>query len=644
MLDKVHRRIIYLRIIHLAGCICRFRILSLTWIMLLLAAISYARAENSFLAMKEAFQISASEVPGIIVLHCEVAKGHYLYREGMKFTVSDDRIRLGTAHFPKGEVKYDEILDKEMEVYQGSIEIRIPVKGVFKPFSLNVTMRGCCVDQKICYPVLEKSLKISGLALRSKVPTIMKDGSSIRHDVPLDSREISLLEKGSDSSFVSRGDFRWLEDILMDSHLAFALVVFFVLGVLLAFTPCILPMLPILSSIVLRYATSRGSAISLAFAYVCGMALVNTAIGMIAGLLGQGLTPILQAPWMLMLFGFIMVLLSLSMFDFYKLQLPSQLCERINALAHREISGQFLSAAVMGMLSGLIVSPCVTPPLAATLAFIAKGGDVIFGGAILFFLSLGMGVPLLIVAAGHGALLPKAGPWMDCVKKFFGGMLLGVALWIVYPLLSTQVFLFAWSVLLLVSASFLRVFDSLPDSVNGFRRLLKGIGVVFALMGIVALLGAFTGARDPLKPLSGWMNWKDVISVVNTRDALTYIPVRNLEDLRRQLVIAGKPVMLFFHTDRCISCNQIERFTFSDPRVNAGLQEMVLLSVDVTSNTPADQELLKQFGLFGTPGIIFFDASGQEVPGSRVVGFQSADQFLNSLDVIRKTCFDISRS
>ncbi|GAB3630077.1 Thiol:disulfide interchange protein DsbD [Pandoraea terrae] len=616
------------------------------FVWLILAALLFgwmapaARAADEFLDPDVAFKVSASETPGAVVLHFDVAKGYYLYRERMAFAVGSGLAQLGAPQFPKGEVKHDETFGKDMEVYHEPIDVRLPVTGIVAPFTLNVTMQGCA-EKGICYPPMEKPLKISA-AVGAKASSSAGGAAmsvapaGVMTAAPAAGARDGTRAIGADAGgwLAARDDFGQLERVLAGGNFMTALAIFFGLGVLLAFTPCVLPMVPILSSIVVGQGAGRGRAVGLSVAYVLGMAVVNTAIGVAAGLLGQGLTAALQAPWVLVLFALLMVALSLSMFGFYELQLPAALRERIDDAARRQASGQWVGAAVMGVLSGLIVSPCVTAPLAAALAFIAKTGDAVFGGATLFALSLGMGVPLVIVAAGEGALLPKAGAWMEGVKRFFGVVLLGVALWIVRPLVSTPVLLLGWGVLLLVCASFLRVFDSLPDGASGFRRLLKGLGVVVAMLGAVALVGAASGARDPLQPLAGLTGSVAGAGAQAASDthALPVTRVRDLADLERQVAAAGKPVMFDFYADWCISCKEMERFTFTDPRVRARLGQMLILQADVTANSADDQALLKRFGLFGPPGIIFFDASGKEVAGGRVIGFQSADQFLRSLD------------
>ncbi|AJP60056.1 thiol:disulfide interchange protein [Pandoraea vervacti] len=607
-----------------------------------------AHAADDFLDPDVAFKVSKTEQPGAVLLHFEVAKGYYLYRERFAFAADSAATMLGEPAFPKGEIKHDETFGKDMEVYHEPIDVRIPVSRTGGPFTLNVTMQGCA-DKGLCYPPMDKPLKIAGAAIGgagSGGPSpasatapgnqTLLGGSAQQTSRPQSATAAApaVPANASNGWLSARDDYSEAERILSGGSFALALAIFFALGVGLAFTPCVLPMVPILLSIVAGQEASRAKAIRLAIAYVLGMAIVNTVIGVAAGLLGQGLIAFLQAPWVLVLFALLMVVLSLSMFGMYEIQLPAALRDRIDDAARKQKSGQWIGAAMMGVLSGLIVSPCVTAPLAAALAFIAKTGDAVFGGSALFALSLGMGLPLVILAGGGGTLLPRAGAWMDGVKRFFGFLLLGVALWIVRPLLSTPVLLLGWGVLLLVAATFMRVFDSLPDGVSSARRLLKGLGVVAALLGAVALVGAAAGARDPLTPLAGLsaMTSGGANAGAAVTEGVKFQRVRSLAELDQMVATAGRPVMFDFYADWCISCKEMERFVFTDPRVKGRLDQMVLVQADVTANNADDQALLKRFGLFGPPGIIFFDESGKEVTGTRVIGAQSADQFLRSLD------------
>ncbi|WP_224786288.1 protein-disulfide reductase DsbD [Pandoraea fibrosis] len=626
------------------------RLWALAWLAVALAlslSAGHAQAADDFLDPDVAFKVSKTEQPGAVLLHFEVAKGYYLYRERFAFAADNPAVTLGTPVFPTGEVKHDETFGKDMEVYHEPIDVRIPVSQANGPFTLNVTMQGCA-DKGLCYPPMDKPLKISaavggaaggsssvGSSAGAATQALLGGGSPAPSSSPVAAAALTASSAGTASGWLSaREDYSEAERILSGGSFALALGIFFVLGIGLAFTPCVLPMVPILLSIVAGQEASRGKAIRLAVAYVLGMAVVNTVIGVAAGVLGQGLIAFLQAPWVLALFALLMVILSLSMFGMYEIQLPSGWRARIDDAARKQKSGQWIGAAMMGVLSGLIVSPCVTAPLAAALAFIAKTGDAVFGGATLFALSLGMGLPLVILAGGGGALLPRAGAWMDGVKRFFGFLLLGVALWIIRPLLPTPVLLLGAGVLLLVAATFMRVFDTLPEGVSGMRRLLKGLGVAVALLGAVALVGAAAGARDPLAPLAGLTAAASGNATASAAavEGVRFQRVRSVAELEQVVATAGRPVMFDFYADWCISCKEMERFVFTDPKVRARLDQMVLLQADVTANNADDQALLKRFGLFGPPGIIFFDGDGKEVAGTRVIGAQSAEQFLRSLD------------
>jgi thiol:disulfide interchange protein DsbD len=646
----------------------RHRVLWLWSLALLVVAVlslgaGRAHAADDFLDPDVAFKVSKTEQPGAVLLHFDVAKGYYLYRERFAFAADNPAVALGAPEFPKGEVKRDETFGKDMEVYHEPIDVRIPVSRAGGPFTLNVTMQGCA-EKGLCYPPMDKPVRISAAAIgvangmanggdtgggaQAESAAKSQPGSatlallggkaqaSAGQSAITSSTSVSAVpDAGIAGGWLSaRDDYHEAERILSGGSFALALAIFFALGVGLAFTPCVLPMVPILLSIVAGQGASRGKAVRLALAYVLGMAVVNTAIGVAAGLLGQGLIAFLQAPWVLVSFALLMVILSLSMFGMYEIQLPLMWRARIDDAARRQQSGQWIGAAMMGVMSGLIVSPCVTAPLAAALAFIARTGDAVFGGATLFALSLGMGLPLVILAGGGGALLPRAGAWMDGVKRCFGFLLLGVALWIVRPLLSTPVLLLGVGALLLVAAAFMHVFDRLPDGVSAARRVLKGMGVVVALLGAVALVGAAVGARDPLAPLAG-------LTVATSRSANADAPrvegvrfhrVRSVAELDQIIATADRPVMFDFYADWCISCKEMERFVFTDPRVKARLDQMLLVQADVTANSADDQALLKRFGLFGPPGILFFDSNGNERKGVRVIGAQSADQFLRSLD------------
>jgi len=367
-------------------------------------------------------------------------------------------------------------------------------------------------------------------------------------------------------------------------------------------------------------------ALALSGAYVLGMALAYAVAGVAAGFSGSLLAAALQNAWVLGAFALVFVALAFSMFGFYDLQLPGFIHHRVHG-AHATLKGgRIASVAAMGVLSAVIVSPCVAAPLAGALLYISQTRDVLLGGSALFVMALGMGIPLMVVGVSEGALLPKAGAWMEGVRRFFGVLLLGVALYIASPVLPVAVQMFAWAALFIGSGVFLRALDALPAHASGWWRVWKGAGVIALVIGVAMLVGGLAGSRDPLRPLAGVLG-----DAQPELRATPFTRVVSLADLDEKLKSAGRPAMLDFYADWCVSCKEMERFTFSDARVRREMEGMLLVQADVTKNTEADKALLKRFSLFGPPGIIFFDAQGREIAGLRVIGYQGPDRFLKTL-------------
>jgi thiol:disulfide interchange protein DsbD len=402
--------------------------------------------------------------------------------------------------------------------------------------------------------------------------------------------------------------------------------------VLLSFTPCVLPMVPILSGIIIGqgHKVTRRHALALSGVYVLGMAVTYAAAGVAAGLSGTLLASALQNPWVLGAFALVFVLLSLSMFGFYELQLPAALQSRLTDSSNKMQGGRFSGVFVMGVLSALIVGPCVAAPLAGALLYINQSRDALLGASALFSMALGMGVPLMAVGVSAGTLLPKAGPWMQTVKNFFGVVLLGLAIWIMSPIVPAVLQMLAWAALLICSAVYLHAIDPLPHNASGLRKLWKGVGVIALLVGVALLVGALSGGRDLLQPLSGLR-----AGGAPATSGPRFHTVGSIADLDRALgQTGGRPVMLDFYADWCVSCKEMERFTFTDSAVQAQMAKLVLLKADVTANSADDTALLKRFGLFGPPGTIFFDPHGRELESPRVIGFQPADRFRTVLDTV----------
>ncbi len=587
-------------------------------------------AQAKFLEPDQAFRFDAEPVavsaggPAIDVGY-DIADGYYLYRERFKFELDPataNGATLGEPVFPKGEIKYDETFDRDVEHYRHRVVVRVPVVGATGPVTLLSTSQGCA-DAGLCYPpqVAKATLTFGGAS-----PAARGDAPAPRSDSP------------------AADDLSHVERTLRSGKPGWVALVFVGLGVLLAFTPCVLPMVPILSSILVGQrgaaATTRGTAFALAVVYSLGMALVYTLLGVAAGLAGEGLAATLQAPWILGTFAVLLVVLALSMFGLYELQVPAALQARLSAWSGRVGGASGASAArvggvfAMGALSALIVGPCVAAPLAGALVYIGQTRDVATGGLALFSLAVGMSVPLLLVGLSAGSLLPRVGAWMQTVERFFGALLLAVALWMASPILPTWAVMIGWAVLAIVAAAYLRAFDALPPGAPGIARLGKGLGFVLMLAGAVELVGVATGGRDVLQPLAHLARDAASPSSASVDATLPFEPVKSSAELDRRIAGAatsGRPVLVDFYADWCVSCKEMERFTYRDARVAARMKDFVLLKADVTANDADDRALLKRFGLFGPPGIVFFGRDGRAMDRAAVIGFQDADRFLASL-------------
>jgi thiol:disulfide interchange protein DsbD len=587
---------------------------------------------EDLLEPEKAFRFAARAIDSKTVeVSYRIADGYYLYRERFKFNADPGLIKPGTPEFPKGVIHNDQFFGKT-ETYRRELRIRLPIDDAagLERFKLRVTSQGCA-DAGVCYVPQEQSADI--VLAAASFDTAGRDPLA---RLGIESRtDGGLPRAASTADFSARGAERYgggdessFVQVLESGRIWAALAFFFVAGIALAFTPCVLPMVPILSGIIVgeRRSPSRKRALLLSLSYVLGMAVTYTAIGVAAALSGQMLAAMLQSAWVLWSFALVFVLLALSMFGFYELNLPSGIHARIASASQRLPGGHYGGVAIMGMLSAAIVSPCVAAPLAGALLYISQTRDVWLGGSALMAMALGMGVPLMVVGVSEGALLPRSGPWMKTVKQVFGALLLGVAVWIVSPVIPVVAQMLAWGALLIICAMYLRAIDPLPVGASGWRRLWKGVGIIALLAGAAMVAGALAGSRDPLRPLAGLA--ADGFDAAAT----PFERIRSVAELDARLAVAGRPVMLDFYADWCVSCKEMERFTFSDPRVKEKFSGMTLLQVDVTANTPEDNALLKRFRLFGPPGIIFFDRSGMEIPDARVIGYQNAERFAGTLD------------
>lgn len=571
---------------------------------LILLGLALPVAAQEFLDPLVAFKPEARALDDKTVeVRYSIAKGYYLYRD--KFRFAAEGATLGTPVLPAGKQKHDDNFG-DVEVYYKSVAIRLPLSANQSgPITLKVTAQGCA-DAGVCYPPQEQKLSVT-LPAPGSAPAAVPDAA------------------GDESGHIA--------GLLQNAGFWLAVSTFFGFGLLLALTPCVFPMIPILSGIIVGqgHHVSRSKSFLLSLAYVLGMAVTYAALGVAAGLTGTLLSAALQNPWVLGAFAAVFVVLSFSMFGFYELQLPSFLQSKLSEEASHLHGGHLAAVFAMGALSAVIVGPCVAAPLAGALLYIGQSGDAVLGGAALFAMALGMGVPLLLVGLSATTLLPRSGPWMEAVKKAFGVILLGTALWLVSPVLPAALVMAGWALLLIVPAVFMHALDPLPATAKGWPRFWKGIGIVMLLAGAALVVGLAAGSRDPLQPLKGVVAANAAAGGGAEAPALPFVRVKSVADLEARVKAAGKPVMLDFYADWCVSCKEMERFTFADPKVRAKLAGFTLLQADVTANSEDDKALLQRFKLFGPPGIIFFDAAGQEIAGLRVVGFQEATPFLQVL-------------
>ena len=624
-----------------------------------------ASGQDEFLDPDVAFVLNASAAgPDAIEARWDIAEGYYIYRDRIQFGVPQGSgATLGEAGFPKGKLKDDEYFGP-MEVYYDSVAALVPVAlATGGAVDVDITYQGCA-EAGLCYPPITKTVSLllpaaqantgagpgSGASSFSDIGS--KDGtagqSNLRSPrIDADALGASgLRDSGTTTGVPSvpelpgRGaeattplDLPEQDRVaaaLMSGNRWLVILSLFGAGLLLTFTPCVLPMVPILTSIIVGRGSEAGSgagstrrAFTLSLVYVLAMALTYTVAGVMAGLFGANLAAVFQDPWILSAFAGVFVLLSLSMFGFYDLQIPASWQARLAAVSHRQRGGTYVGVGVMGALSALIVGPCVAAPLAGVLIYIGQTGDPVLGGVALFALGMGMGVPLMVAGVSAGKLLPKAGAWMNAVKAVFGVMLLAVAIYLLERVVPESVALLLWAALFIVCAIYMGAFDALTPDSGGWRRLWKGAGLVMLVYGVLLVVGVAGGGGDLFRPLKG------VGMVAGERD-LEFRQVKGLGGLNAELESAsarGQVVMFDFYADWCVSCKEMERFTFSDPAVQAAFSNVLLLQTDVTANDALDQALLAEFDLFGPPAILFFGPDGRERRELRVIGYMNASGF-----------------
>lgn len=558
------------------------------------------RGNEDFLPAEKAFQLTVTrEAADNVTLHWLIAPGYYLYRDRIK--IADDSRQVGAIQFPEGQIKQDEYFGRQV-IYHAELVAHAPVASPAATLSLRVTYQGCA-EAGLCYPPITVPVTLAGGGTGSATAPAPAAGPPTGTAQP---------PGAAAAGYVSEQDA--LTGLLRNGSLAAVLLEFFVGGLLLAFTPCVLPMVPILSGIIVGHGTHvrTSRAFLLSLTYVLGMSVTYTLTGMAFAAAGKQVQAAFQQPWIVTLFAAVFVAMALSMFGLFTIQMPTFIQSRVAAASNRQRAGHFGGVAIMGALSSLIVTTCVGPVLVAALIFIGQTGDMLRGGAALFSMSLGMGAPLIVVGSSAGRWLPRAGAWMDGIKRLFGALMLGLAAWMLARILPERISLVLWAVPAIAAAVVLWSF-------RAGSWVPRAAALLVAAYGALLLVGSARGATDPLHPL-----------LVARQDSLPFRSVASVADLRREVEAAAaahQPVMLDVDADWCVSCKEMQRYTFSDPQVRQALQSVRLLRANVTANNADDQALLQEIRVIGPPTIAFYDSQGREQQRYRVVGFMPAGRF-----------------
>ncbi|MGH8134155.1 MAG: protein-disulfide reductase DsbD [Steroidobacteraceae bacterium] len=566
---------------------------------------SARRTGDNFLPADEAFRFDAlPDGTDRVRLNWEIAEAYYLYRARIKVTTPSASAQLGPLQMPAGQFKTDEYFGRQ-EIYHHELIATVPVARAAAgtlALPLQVTYQGCA-DAGLCYPPITKTLTVT-------LPA--GAGSAFSADASPGGTSVSAGGGGAAQDRFAA--------LARSGNLLVMIGEFFLAGLVLAFTPCVLPMVPILSGIIAgggtRVTPARSFALSVA--YVLGMALTYTLAGIAAAAAGSQVQAFFQQWWVLTLFAALFAAMALSMFGLFTVQMPAVIQTRIANISNRQSAGTYGGVAVMGALSALIVTTCVGPALVGALVVISQTGQVARGGAALFAMSIGMGTPLLVVGASAGKLLPKAGPWMDTVKKLFGVMMLAVAAWMLARVVPERLMLLLWAVPALTLAWLLW---AQTRRRSGAAWALRTAGVAAAVYGAALATGAALGGTDPLAPIPAF---------AHRSPALTFRTIKSVADLKREVAQAsahGRGVLVDFSADWCTSCKEMERYTFTDPGVQSALAGASLLRADVTANDADDQALLKHLGVIGPPTLAFYGADGRERARYRVVGYMKAGAF-----------------
>jgi thiol:disulfide interchange protein DsbD len=566
---------------------------------------SYATQTAQPLTAEKAFMFSTHLNPkNQLILEWQMMPGYYLYKDRFQITSTpNSELTIEKPILPVGKTKKDDVFGT-YQIYSGNVKIPVIVKAAKKQgiLNLDISYQGCSA-QGFCYAAQKKTIRVN---LNPATDNANSNNIVVMGEVHPQTQQ------------------SYAESVFDDESDIVIIITFLGLGLLLAFTPCVLPMIPILSGIILGHKhMTTTKAFLLSLVYVLGMAITYAVAGIVVALIGSRIQTIFQSTWAIVFISGLFILLALSLFGFYELELPSRWRKRLTALSNQQKGGTYAGVFLMGVLSSLIVSPCVSAPLVGVLAYIADSGDVVLGGFALLALGIGMGIPLILVGISAGKFLPKSGPWMESIKKLFGILLLGIAIHMLSRIISGPLALFLWAILLICTAMFMGVFSEVK---NNFQKLIKGLGFVLLIYGVILIIGSVLGNTDPLRPWEG-------SKIVASRQS-SFVTLKNMQQLDEQLAAAKrnhKPVMLDFYADWCSSCIRLDHEVLSQLGIQSVLSDYVLLRADLTKNDDFDQALLKRFNVIAPPTILFFSPEGQELKMDRIVGEVSKEEFLKHL-------------
>lgn len=599
-----------------------FRLLTILFISFF-AIISHAEMKRP-LPADSAFNLTAhTDDSNQLILEWHIAPNYYLYQNKVKLVIqSGSQMKIGAVELPQGETKQDDIHGK-FQIYTNDLKFAVPFTTPAGYLDVQINYQGCS-SEGFCYPPVKKYLIVD----LSRFKGSQDVTSYLKNKNESQPKAIAVNEANQPSSILSGDTYK--QKLMEKGNRLWVILGFFGLGLLLAFTPCVLPMVPILSSIIVGHHKKESSAkpFFLSLAYVLGMAMTYAAVGILIALLGSSFQAAMQKEWVIILFSILLAALAFWLLDFYKMHLPAHWQRRIAGWSHEQKTGTYFGVFVMGALSTLIVSPCVSAPLVGVLAYIAQTGDAVLGGVALLVMGFGMGVPLLLIGMSARKLIPKSGGWMNRVQQFVAILMLAMAIWMLSRVLSSAVILFLWGLLLVFASSLLGLF---VKSETDWARVRRGFSLLVFIYGIILMIGAVIGNTNVVCP---WQNCRMILNA-NPHQQLPFVAIKNMEQLDTQLSQAAKDkkiVMLDFYADWCTSCVLMEKYVFTDDDVREKLKDFVLLRADITNNSDFDRELLSRFHVVAPPTILFFDRSGKEVSDQRIVGEVNTKEFLSHIE------------